>query len=105
MNFSLKLKAKRSSEDSVPKLKPIVDVECKDSVAIMEISKFVSGGIGECIKFEDEWITPAEFERRAGSRAKKYSVSLKVNGVPLKHYIDNGELDCAGTWFFSIEST
>ena len=46
----------------------IVNVSCNNNEAIMDTSKFKSGGIGNCIQFGEEWINPNEFERRSGSR-------------------------------------
>ena len=79
-----------------PKLTPIVEVKCKDTFAFMDTKKFVSGGIGNCIQLGEEWLTPNEFEKRSGSRAKKYLTSIKCLGHPLRFFVDNGELNSSG---------
>ena len=53
---------------------------------------FESGGKGNCILFEDSWITPNDFEIRSGSKAKKYLSSIKCQGKPLRHFVESGEL-------------
>ena len=78
------------------KLTPIVKVKCKDTFAFMDTKKFVSGGIGKCIQLGEEWLTPNEFEKRSGSRSKKYLNSIKCQGLPLRFFVDNGELDSSG---------
>ena len=56
-------------------------------------SRFVSGGNGECIQLGEEWLTPNKFEIRAGSRAKKYKVSIKCEkGISIGEYIAKGYL-------------
>ena len=79
-----------------PKLTPIVKVKCKDTFAFMDTKKFVSGGIGKCIQLGEEWLTPNEFEKRSGSRSKKYLNSIKCLGLPLRFFVDNGQLDNSG---------
>ena len=56
-------------------------------------SRFVSGGNGECIQLGEEWLTPNKFEIRAGSKAKKYKVSIKCEkGISIGEYIAKGYL-------------
>ena len=62
----------------------------------MDTTKFESGGVGKCIKLGEEWITPNEFEKRSNCRSKKYIISIKCMGKPLKYFIDNGQLDGSG---------
>jgi len=74
--------------------KSIFEVTCKESKAEFHQDKFISGGQGLCILFKESWMTPNAFEKVAGSKAKKYKESLKVNGKPIKHLIDpDGLLD------------
>ena len=55
--------------------------------------RFVSGGKGECIQLGEEWLTPNKFEIRAGSRSKKYKVSIKCDkGISIGEYIAKGYL-------------
>ena len=78
------------------KMTQIVSVKCKELLAIMDTTQFISGSIGKCIKLGEEWLTPNEFEKRSGSRSKKYLISIKCLGRPLKFFVDNGELDGSG---------
>ena len=56
-------------------------------------SRFASGGNGECIQLGEEWMTPNKFEIRAGSKAKKYKVSIKCEqGITIGEYIAKGYL-------------
>ena len=56
-------------------------------------SRFASGGNGECIQLGEEWMTPNKFEIRAGSKAKKYKVSIKCEqGISIGEYIAKGYL-------------
>ena len=56
-------------------------------------SRFASGGNGECIQLGEEWLTPNKFEIRAGSKAKKYKVSIKCEqGISIGEYIAKGYL-------------
>ena len=75
---------------------PIVSVKCKELLAIMDTTQFISGSIGKCIQLGEEWLTPNEFEKRSGSRAKKYLISIKCLGRPLKFFVDNGDLNGSG---------
>merc|ERR1712059_210392 len=60
----------------------VFEVRCKRSVGELHLSKFTSGGKGLSILYEGSWHTPNAFEILAGSRAKKYKVSLFVNNKP-----------------------
>ena len=70
----------------------IVNVSSKKLLAIMDTTKFKSGGKGKCIQLGKEWLTPNEFERRSGARARKYKCSIKCLGRPLGYFIENGRL-------------
>ena len=83
-------------ESSNAKLTPIVSVMCNGMLATMDTSKFVSGSIGKSIQLGEEWLTPNEFEKRSGSRSKKYVESIKCLGHPLQFFVDNGELKGLG---------
>ena len=61
-------------------------------LATMDTKKFVSGGKGKSIQLGEEWLTPNEFEKRSGSKSKKYVESIKCQGHPFKFFVDNGEL-------------
>ena len=70
----------------------IVNVSSKKMLAIMDTTKFKSGGKGKCIQLGKEWLTPSEFERQSGARARKYKSSIKCLGRPLGYFIENGRL-------------
>ena len=70
----------------------IVNVSSKKLLAIMDTTKFKSGGKGKCIQLGKEWLTPNEFERQSGARARKYKCSIKCLGRPLGYFIENGRL-------------
>ena len=79
-------------ESSNSKLSPIESVKCNGLLATMDTTKFVSGSIGKSIQLGGEWVTPNEFEKRSGSRSKKYVESIQCQGRPLKYFVNNGEL-------------
>ena len=71
----------------------IMKIRCKNLLGSLDPNKFASGGIGKCIQLGEEWLTPNEFEIRAGSRAKKYKVSIKCEqGITIGEYIEKGYL-------------
>ena len=69
-----------------------MQVRCKSLSALLYVSKYESGSKGKCILVNEEWITPNEFEEKAGSKAKKYLSSIKCLGRPLRAYVNSGEL-------------
>ena len=74
----------------------ILNVRCKSTTALLYANKYESGSKGKCIQLGDEWLTPNEFEDRAGSKAKKYLSSIKCMGRPLRVYVNSGELRGSG---------
>ena len=74
----------------------ILNVRCKSTTAQLYANKYESGSKGKCILMGDEWLTPNEFEDRAGSKAKKYLSSIKCLGRPLRVYVNSGELRGTG---------
>lgn len=50
----------------------VLNVRCKSTTALLYSNKYETGSKGKCIQLGDEWLTPNEFEDRAGSKAKKY---------------------------------
>ena len=73
-----------------------MNVRCKSTTALMYTAKYESGSKGKCIQLGDEWLTPNEFEDRAGSKAKKYLSSIKCLGRPLRVFVNSGELKGSG---------
>lgn len=81
---------------STPRMGPVMNVRCKSTTALMYTAKYESGSKGKCIQLGDEWLTPNEFEDRAGSKAKKYLSSIKCLGRPLRVFVNSGELKGSG---------
>ena len=77
---------------SLARMGNILQVRCKSTTALLYAKKYESGSKGKCIQLNDEWLTPNEFEDRAGSKAKKYLSSIKCLGRPLRVYVNSGEL-------------
>jgi hypothetical protein len=74
----------------------VLNVRCKSTTALLYTNKYETGSKGKCIQLGDEWLTPNEFEERAGSKAKKYLSSIKCMGRPLRVYVNSGELRGSG---------
>ena len=81
---------------STPRMGPVMNVRCKSTTAVMYTTKYESGSKGKCIQLGEEWLTPNEFEDRAGSKAKKYLSSIKCLGRPLRVFVNSGELKGSG---------
>ena len=84
------------STGTLAKFGNMLKVRCKSTTAVLNASKYESGSKGKCIQMGDEWLTPNEFEERAGSKAKKYLSSIKCMGRPLRVYVNSGELRGSG---------
>ena len=53
----------------------------------------ISGGRGRCIKMEDQWFTPSEFEAFCGrASSKDWKRSVRYGGRPLQCLIEDGLL-------------
>ena len=74
----------------------VMNVRCKSTTALLYACKYETGSKGKCINLGNEWLTPNEFEDRAGSKAKKYLSSIKCMGRPLRVYVNSGELKGSG---------
>ena len=72
-------------------LKNTFEVRCKDLRGMLCTNKFASGAIEKCIQIGQDWLTPEEFELRAGSKSKKYkdSIRSKKQGITLQEYMEN----------------
>ena len=81
---------------STPRMGPVMNVRCKSTTAVMYTAKYESGSKGKCIQLGEEWLTPNEFEDRAGCKAKKYLSSIKCLGRPLRVFVNSGELKGSG---------
>ena len=78
------------------RLGSVMQVRCKSVSALLYVAKYESGSKGKCILVNEEWMTPNEFEEKAGSKAKKYLSSIKCSGRPLRAYVNSGELRGTG---------
>ena len=60
-----------------------MEVTCLDLKAQFYVEKYVSGSVGACILYNEQWLMPNKFHTAAGSRAKNYKQSIKCNGKPI----------------------
>lgn len=71
----------------------VLQVRCKTSVAELHKSRLGSGGRGRCIKHNNRWITPSEFETECGrGSSKDWKRSIRYGGRSLQTLIDEGVL-------------
>ena len=49
--------------------------------------KRIGKGLAKCIKYNDKWLSPSEFESVAGLTAKKWKQSIKCEGVALGEWL------------------
>ena len=71
-----------------------LEVECGGNCAIMYLSKLYQGSKGQCIEFQDKWITPNEFQAVSGREsAKDWKRSIRHKGRSLKLLLSKGVLD------------
>ncbi|XP_015177759.1 PREDICTED: deformed epidermal autoregulatory factor 1 [Polistes dominula] len=67
----------------------VLPVRCKNTNAELHKSKFGSGGRGRCIKLENSWYTPSEFEALCGrASSKDWKRSIRFGGRSLQTLID-----------------
>ncbi|CAI6373960.1 unnamed protein product [Macrosiphum euphorbiae] len=72
---------------------PVLSVRCKTTNAELHKKKFGSGGRGKCIKFENHWYTPSEFEALCGrASSKDWKRSIRFGGRSLQKLIYDGVL-------------
>ncbi|KAK6629461.1 hypothetical protein RUM43_003278 [Polyplax serrata] len=72
---------------------PVLSVRCKNTNAELHKKKFGSGGRGRCIKLDNNWYTPNEFEAFCGrASSKDWKRSIRFGGRSLQALIDNGLL-------------
>ncbi|XP_048578402.1 deformed epidermal autoregulatory factor 1 homolog [Nematostella vectensis] len=71
----------------------VLSVRCRNETAELHKSKLGSGGRGKCIKYNDEWMTPSEFEARCGrASSKDWKRSIRYSGRTLQTLIEEGVL-------------
>ena len=73
-----------SEDPSCHKIGYVLKVSCKSVPALLHVKKYESGRKGKCVLVNNTWLTPNEFEKMAGSKAKKPLVSIKFQGCSAK---------------------
>ncbi|XP_058797575.1 deformed epidermal autoregulatory factor 1 [Phymastichus coffea] len=67
----------------------VLPIRCKSTNAELHKCKFGSGGRGRCIKYNDIWYTPSEFEALCGrASSKDWKRSIRFGGRSLQTLID-----------------
>ena len=82
----------------------VLEVECGKNKAMMYVSKLCQGSKGPCILFQEEWLTPNEFQFVSGRQtAKDWKRSIRHHGKSLKLLLNKGLVsvhppicDCTG---------
>ncbi|XP_058264197.1 deformed epidermal autoregulatory factor 1 homolog isoform X5 [Hemibagrus wyckioides] len=66
-------------------------VRCRNTSGILNKNRLGSGGKGRCIKYNNTWYTPTEFEGLAGrASSKDWKRSIRYAGRPLQCLIQTG---------------
>jgi len=73
----------RCSADSV------MEVSCNGLIAEFHTNLFIPWGGGHSIFYKDKFLSPGEFEKIAGSRAKNWKKSLQLDGKPIEQFFNN----------------
>lgn len=71
----------------------ILPVRCKNTNAELYKDRFGSGGRGKCIKLDNKWYTPSEFEATCGrASSKDWKRSIRFGGRSLQTLIEENIL-------------
>ncbi|OQV12618.1 putative Deformed epidermal autoregulatory factor 1 [Hypsibius exemplaris] len=71
----------------------LLDVECGENRGMLYLSRFCQGSKGPCIRFDDMWLTPNEFQYISGREsAKDWKRSIRHQGKSLKLLLAKGIL-------------
>ncbi|KAJ8684386.1 hypothetical protein QAD02_020178 [Eretmocerus hayati] len=71
----------------------VLPIRCKTTNAELHKSRFGSGGRGRCIRYNEEWYTPSEFEALCGrASSKDWKRSIRFGGRSLQTLIDENVL-------------
>ncbi|XP_071792176.1 deformed epidermal autoregulatory factor 1 homolog [Asterias amurensis] len=71
----------------------VLPVRCRNISAELHKSKLGSGGKGRCIRFQESWYTPSEFESYCGrGSSKDWKRSIRYGGRTLNCLIEEGIL-------------
>ncbi|KAI3360444.1 hypothetical protein L3Q82_002339 [Scortum barcoo] len=70
-------------------------ITCGDSRAVLLFKKFVCPGINvQCVKFNDQLISPKQFVNLAGKATlKDWKRAIRLGGVMLRKMMDSGQID------------
>ncbi|KAK2153277.1 hypothetical protein LSH36_302g05030 [Paralvinella palmiformis] len=69
----------------------VIDVTCGDNEAILFMKGLSTGSKGACVLFEQNWLTPNEFQYVSGREsAKDWKRSIKHHGKSLKILVSRG---------------
>lgn len=69
---------------------PVLHVRCKNTNAELHKRRFGSGGRGRCIKLDNQWYTPSEYEAICGrASSKDWKRSIRFGGRSLQTLIDD----------------
>ena len=69
----------------------IIDVTCGDNAAVLFMKGLSTGSKGACVLFEQNWLTPNEFQYVSGREsAKDWKRSIKHHGKSLKILVARG---------------
>lgn len=72
---------------------PVLPVRCKNTAAELHKERFGSGGRGRCIRYDDNWYTPSEFEAICGrASSKDWKRSIRFGGRSIQTLIEQGVL-------------
>lgn len=72
----------------------VLPVRCRNTGAELYKNRFGSGGRGRCIKANDTWYTPSEFEAICGrANSKDWKRSIRYAGRTLQCLIEEGLLE------------
>jgi hypothetical protein len=73
----------------------VIPINCNSIIAELHKEKFGSGGKGKCIRFDNKWMTPIEFEQYCGKgNCRDWKRTLKAGGQPLINLLEDNILMC-----------
>ncbi|XP_043557821.1 nuclear body protein SP140-like protein isoform X1 [Chiloscyllium plagiosum] len=70
-------------------------VNCGDITGILDKKRLACGSTTPCIKYDNEWCTPQQFEVNGGrGRSKNWKLSIRCKGYSLSKLLENNYLVC-----------
>jgi hypothetical protein len=71
----------------------VLEIKCGGVKALLQRDKLGQGSRGPCIYYQDQWLTPNEFQMIAGRETSKdWKRSIRYKGQTMKWWIDRGLL-------------